>query len=135
MTLDWTCETYYIGVPGEILIFVTVAASKHIRSPNQRSYGYGCLSRWRAKASIRRVQTIVRNWLSSYRNKNQNFSRNPNLRKVIKNRSLFPNDEAVYKLLYLALKNIEKKWTMPIRDWKQALQQFAIVFEGRMPLP
>ncbi len=34
-----------------------------------------------------------------------------------------------------ALKNIEKKWTMPIREWKRALQQFAIVFEGRMPLP
>ena len=41
----------------------------------------------------------------------------------------------VFKLLYLALKNIEKKWTMPIREWKRALQQFAIVFEGRMPLP
>src|SRR5262245_53748479 len=54
---------------------------------------------------------------------------------IIKNRSLFPNDEADFKLLYLALKNIEKKWTMPIRKWEQALQQFAIVFEGRMPLP
>ena len=57
------------------------------------------------------------------------------LRKIIKNRSLFPNDEAVFKLLYLALKNIEKKWTMPIREWKRALQQFAIVFEGIMALP
>ena len=62
-------------------------------------------------------------------------SLNYSLRKIIKNRSLFPNDEAVYKLLYLALKNIEKKWTMPIKDWKRALQQFAIVFEGRMLLP
>ena len=62
-------------------------------------------------------------------------SLNYSLRKIIKNRSLFPNDEAVFKLLYLALKNIEKKWTMPIRDWKQALHQFAIVFEGRVPLP
>jgi transposase-like protein len=44
-------------------------------------------------------------------------------------------DEAVFKLLYLALKNLEKKWTMPIKDWKQALHQFAIVFEGRVPLP
>jgi putative transposase len=60
-----------------------------------------------------------------------NFS----LRKIIKNRSLFPNDEAVFKLLYLALKHIEKKWTMPIREWKRALQQFAIVFECRLPLP
>jgi len=62
-------------------------------------------------------------------------SLNYSLRKIIKNWSLFPNDEAVFKLLYLALKNIEKKWTMPIREWKRALQQFAIVFEGRMPLP
>jgi putative transposase len=62
-------------------------------------------------------------------------SLNFSLRKIIKNRSLFPNDEAVFKLLYLALKNIEKKWTTPIREWKRALQQFAIVFEGRMPLP
>ena len=62
-------------------------------------------------------------------------SLNYSLRKIIKNRSLFPNDDAVFKLLYLALKNIEKKWTMPIREWKRALQQFAIVFEGRMPLP
>jgi len=61
-------------------------------------------------------------------------SLNYSLRKIIKNRSLFPNGEAVFKLLYLALRNIEKKWTMPIRDRKRALQQFAIVFEGRMPL-
>ena len=36
-----------------------------------------------------------------------------NLRNIIKNRSQFPNDEAVFKLLYLALKNIERKWTCP----------------------
>jgi putative transposase len=62
-------------------------------------------------------------------------SLNYSLRKIIKNGSLFPNDEAVFKLPYLALKNIEKKWTMPIREWKRAPQQFAIVFEGRMQLP
>jgi putative transposase len=62
-------------------------------------------------------------------------SLNYSLRRIIKNRSLFPNDEAVFKLLYLALKNIEKKWTMPIKDWQRALHQFAIVFEGRVPLP
>src|ERR1041385_615010 len=55
------------------------------------------------------------------------------LRKVTKNRGSFPNDEAALKLLYLALANISKKWTMPIRDWKAALNQFAIVYEGRMP--
>jgi len=61
-------------------------------------------------------------------------SLNYSLRKIIKNRSLFPNDEAVFKLLYLALRNIEKKWTMPIKNWNQALQQFAIAFEGRLEL-
>jgi putative transposase len=58
-------------------------------------------------------------------------SLNYSLRKIIKNRSLFPNDEAVFKLLYLALKNIEKKWTMPIREWERALQQSA--FEHDRP--
>jgi putative transposase len=62
-------------------------------------------------------------------------SLNYTLRKVTKNRSLFPNEEAVYKLLYLALERVSKKWTMPIRNWSAALQQFAIVFEGRVTLP
>jgi putative transposase len=57
------------------------------------------------------------------------------LRKIIKNRSLFPNDEAVFKLLYLALRNMAKKWTMPIKDWPRALQMFAIIFEDRVPMP
>jgi len=56
-------------------------------------------------------------------------SLNMSLRKVTKNRGHFPNDEAMFKLLYLALKNIAKKWTMPIRDWKSALNQFSIMFE------
>ena len=60
-------------------------------------------------------------------------SLNMSLRKVTKNRGSFPNDEAMTKLLYLAMKNISKKWTMPIRDWKSALNQFTILFEGRMP--
>lgn len=61
-------------------------------------------------------------------------SLNYSLRKIIKNRSLFPNDEAVFKLLYLSLRNIARKWTMPIKDWSRALQMFAIIFENRVPL-
>lgn len=61
-------------------------------------------------------------------------SLNMSLRKVTKNRGSFPSDEAMLKLLYLALKNIAKKWTMPIRDWKSALNQFTIIFENRMPV-
>ena len=60
-------------------------------------------------------------------------SLNMTLRKIIKNRSLFPSDEAVFKILYLALKNIAKKWTMPIQNWSGAMNQFAILFENRLP--
>jgi putative transposase len=60
-------------------------------------------------------------------------SLNMSLRKVTKNRGSFPSDEAMFKLLYLALNNISKKWTMPIKNWKSALNQFTIIFENRMP--
>jgi putative transposase len=58
---------------------------------------------------------------------------NMSLRKIIKNRSSFPTDEAASKLLYLALNNISRKWNMPIHDWKAALNRFTIQFEDRMP--
>ena len=61
-------------------------------------------------------------------------SLNMTLRKLTKNRSLFPNDEAVFKLMDLGLRNLSKRWTMPIRDWSAALNQFAILFEGRVPM-
>jgi len=60
-------------------------------------------------------------------------SLNMSLRKVTKNRGSFPNDTSMFKLLYLALNNIAKKWTMPIRDWKAALNRFSILFGDRMP--
>jgi putative transposase len=59
---------------------------------------------------------------------------NMTLRKVTKNRSLFPNDEAVFKLVYLALRNISKRWTMPIKNWGAAMNQFAILFDARVPM-
>ena len=58
---------------------------------------------------------------------------NMSLRKVTKNRGSFPTDDALIKLFYLALSNIAKKWTMPLRDWKAALTRFTIQFEERMP--
>lgn len=61
-------------------------------------------------------------------------SLNMSLRKVTKARGSFPNDEAICKLLYLALRNIAKKWTMPVQDWKAALNVFAIVYEDRLPV-
>ena len=56
---------------------------------------------------------------------------NMSLRKVTKSRGSFPHDEAVMKLFYLALRNISQKWTMPLRDWKPALNRFTIQFEDR----
>lgn len=58
---------------------------------------------------------------------------NMSLRKITKNRGSFPNDESLIKLFYLALQNISEKWSMPLRDWKPALNRFTIQFEDRMP--
>jgi len=60
-------------------------------------------------------------------------SLNMSLRKIIKNRASFPSEDAAVKLLYLALRNASQKWTMPIRNWGSAVNQFAIIFEGRVP--
>ncbi len=58
---------------------------------------------------------------------------NMSLRKITKNRGSFPCGEALLKLFYLALRNISKKWTMPIRDRKAALTRFTISYEDRLP--
>ena len=60
-------------------------------------------------------------------------SLNRTLRKSVKTRGHFPTEDALMKVLYLAIKGVSKKWTMPIRDWKQALNQFAIIFGDRLP--
>lgn len=62
-------------------------------------------------------------------------SLNFSLRKITKTRAAFPNEESALKLLWLGLRNIEKKWTMPIQNWSLAMNQMAIIFEGRMPIP
>ena len=61
-------------------------------------------------------------------------SLNYRLRKVTKNRSTFCTDDAILKILYLAIRNASKKWTMPVREWGQALNQFAIEF-GKERVP
>jgi transposase-like protein len=58
---------------------------------------------------------------------------NRQVRKVIKTKGAFPNDEAIYKIVYLALKNAQKLWSMATREWNLALNQFAILFEERFP--
>jgi putative transposase len=60
---------------------------------------------------------------------------NRSLRKIIKTRGSFPHEEAALKLLFLALRQASKKWTMPIRNWKNALNYFTVLWPERMPSP
>jgi putative transposase len=60
-------------------------------------------------------------------------SLNRSLRKISKNRGVFPNLESLFKLYYLALERIAKKWTMPIHNWCGALNRFVIEFGDRVP--
>lgn len=92
---------------------------------------------------------ISRSWHSHWQNLNTLFnypadirkaiyttnaieSLNSVIRKVIKKRKLFPSDESANKVVYLATQNASKKWTMPIRNWKSALNRFMIEFEDRL---
>ena len=64
-------------------------------------------------------------------------SLNSQLRKVTKNKKVFPSNEAallnkIRKSLYLAIEYISQKWSMPIRNWGNAMAHFLIVFEGRI---
>jgi putative transposase len=52
---------------------------------------------------------------------------NRQIRKIIKNKGVFPDDKSITKIVYLALKNAAKKWTMPIKEWSLALNQFEIL--------
>ncbi len=61
-------------------------------------------------------------------------SLNYSLRKLLKTRGAFPNDDSIMKVLYLAITRAAKKWTMPIRDWRSALNQFVILFGDRVPV-
>jgi putative transposase len=58
---------------------------------------------------------------------------NSTIRKFTRNRKQYPSADSAVKLVYLAISEAAKKWTMPIVGWKQALNHFAILFEGRLP--
>jgi putative transposase len=59
-------------------------------------------------------------------------SLNSVIRRAIKKRKIFPNDDSARKMIYLAIKEASKKWTMPIRDWRNAMSRFIIEFEERL---
>jgi transposase-like protein len=94
----------------------------HARQNFEKSLSYLLINTY--PAEIRRTIYNTTNAIESLNN---------SLKKIIKNRASFPNNEAAVKLLYLSLKNIMKKWTMPVRDWGKALNQFTILYNDRMP--
>lgn len=120
---------------------------KIYRSPTEVE-GLSCLQdfskKWDAKYPM-----ISQSWKNNWENLNEFFSYpddirraiyttnaieslNSSLKKVTQKRSAFPNDDSIYKVLYLALTQASKKWTMPIREWGVALNQFAIHFGERV---
>src|SRR5215831_11816718 len=60
-------------------------------------------------------------------------SMNMTLRKATRNHRIFPSDEAVFKVISLAMRNIKTKWTMPVREWKPALNHVAVECAERFP--
>lgn len=92
---------------------------------------------------------ISRSWRAHWQNLNTLFSYpedirraiyttnaieslNSVIRKAVKKRKLFPTDDSAMKVIYLAIREASKKWTMPIRNWKQAMNRFMIEFEDRL---
>jgi transposase-like protein len=61
-------------------------------------------------------------------------SLNYTLQRNLKTRQSFPNDEAAMKLIFMILRRISKRWTMPIKHWGEALHQFAVIYGDRVPL-
>lgn len=59
-------------------------------------------------------------------------SLNMTVRKVLKNKRFFPSDDAAFKQLFLAIRNISKRWTMPVRNWGEAMGRFMIEFGDRL---
>jgi len=59
---------------------------------------------------------------------------NYTLQRNLKTRQSFPNDEAALKLIFMILQRVCKKWTMPIRNWGEAMHQFFVIYGDRVPL-
>lgn len=103
-----------------------------------------------AQAWDEKYPTIAKVWRTKWRDIITLFAYPPAIRKVIyttnaiesvnsvirkftRNRKIYPNEESALKIVYMAIHEASRKWTLPIRHWKQALNHFAILFEGRIP--
>lgn len=100
------------------------------------------------KDSWKKYRAVVENWQMKWENLSTYFSYGPQirrliyttntlegfnrqLRKVTKNKAVFPNDDALRKTLYLTTRDITEKWSMPYRDWGETYGQFIIEFGDR----
>lgn len=54
------------------------------------------------------------------------------VRKFTKSKAIFPTDDSIRKVVYMSVRKVSKKWTMPVRDWGLAYAQFTIFFEDRL---
>jgi transposase-like protein len=121
---------------------------KKIYQSSTEEEGLGALDafadRWDEK-----YPQISKSWRSNWENLNTLFeypdeirkaiyttnaieSLNSVIRKSTRRRKVFPTDDSAKKVIYLAIQEASKKWTMPIRNWKSALNRFMILFEDRM---
>jgi len=118
------------------------AATKELAELNLAKLG----EKWRKKYPV-----VIRSWeenwhkLSTYFKYTEDIRRiiyttntiegfHRQVRKVTKNKGVFPSDDALLKLVYLAYRNISKKWTQPLQNWSLTVSQLSIHFEGRLTL-
>lgn len=102
-------------------------------------------SKWEAKYPY-----AMKSWITKWENISPIFKFSSEVRKVIyttnaieslnatyrklnRQRSVFPNETALLKALYLSTQEATKKWTMPLRNWGKILNEFSIMYEERMP--
>ena len=85
---------------------------------------------WDAISPIFKFSTAVRKVIYTT---NAIESLNATYRKLNRQRSVFPSDNALLKALYLSTFEATKKWTMPIRNWGQVYGELSIMYEGRLP--
>lgn len=89
---------------------------------------------WRAKwADIITLFDFPRPIRKAIYTTNAIESVNSVIRKFTRNRKIYPNADSALKIVHMAIQEAAKKWTMPVRNWKEALNHFAILYEGRMP--
>ncbi len=99
----------------------------------------------------KRYPNILRSWDRNWSELTTFFEYPPEIRKIIyttnavegyhrmvrkftKSKSILPTDDSIRKTLYFCVRNISKKWTMPVRDWGLAYAQFTLFFEDRIPV-